>query len=257
MTKDLAKTKAVLVTGASRGIGAAISMDLAKKGYQVVCLSRSGSMPEVPGLMSERYPRAIKDRLIPVAGDVTSRADMESAVREITAKGLTLAGIVNNAGIHSDCASTELTVESFRETLDVNTIAVLQGCQVVYPELVKGGGGLIVNIGSFFDKLGVKRNLAYCASKAAVGALTRVLAVEWAKYGIRVLNVAPGYIATDLNRESMDRGPLSEYLAKRIPGGKPGEASDVSALVVSLFEIDTAFLTGETLYVDGGQGVAH
>lgn len=257
MKKVQTSKKAVLVTGASRGIGASIALDLAGRGFQVACVSRSGALPKVTGESDEARYRGIVAQLTPITADVTSKEAMSDVVSEITGKGFTLAGIVNNAGIHSDCASAELSAESFREILDVNTIAVMQGCQVVYPELVKNGGGLIVNIGSFFDKLGVKRNLAYCASKAAVGALTRVLAVEWAKYGIRVLNVAPGYIATDLNRKSLEQGPLSEYLAKRIPAGKVGEANDVSMLVASLFEIDSPFLTGETLYVDGGQGVAH
>jgi NAD(P)-dependent dehydrogenase (short-subunit alcohol dehydrogenase family) len=122
---------------------------------------------------------------------------------------------------------------------------------------VKAGGGLIVNIGSFFDKLGVKRNLAYCASKAAVGAMTRCLAVEWAAQGIRVVDVAPGYILTDLNRDVMESGPLRAYLEKRIPGGAPGSAADVAEVVAMLFDTTGRFLTGETLYIDGAQGIAH
>jgi NAD(P)-dependent dehydrogenase (short-subunit alcohol dehydrogenase family) len=117
---------------------------------------------------------------------------------------------------------------------------------------------MIVNIGSFFDKLGVKRNLAYCASKAAVGAITRCLAVEWAAKGIRVMDVAPGYIVTDLNADSMTAGgPLRAYLDKRIPGREPGTAADVGALVACLFTPAGGFLTGETIYIDGGQGIAH
>ena len=126
----------------------------------------------------------------------------------------------------------------------------------IYPHLVKAGGGLIVNIGSFFDKVGVKRNVAYCASKAAVGAITRCLAVEWASKNIRVLNVAPGYIETDLNRDAF-KGPLREFLAKRIPGGKHGSPEDIAKLVAALFDEDIPFLTGETIYIDGGQGMAH
>src|SRR5690606_4727321 len=112
-----------------------------------------------------------------------------------------------------------------------NATSVFMSCQSAYPHLLAAGGGLIVNIGSFFDKMGVKRNLAYCASKAAVGAMTRCLAVEWAGKGIRVVDVAPGYIVTDLNKDAMEAGPLREYLAKRIPGGQPGSSADVARLV--------------------------
>jgi NAD(P)-dependent dehydrogenase (short-subunit alcohol dehydrogenase family) len=101
----------------------------------------------------------------------------------------------------------------------------------------------------------VKRNVAYCASKAAVGAITRCLAVEWANRGIRVLDVAPGYIVTDLNREFMTRGPLAEFLRKRIPSGATGSTSDVAKLVAAIFSEDIPFLSGETIYIDGAQGV--
>jgi NAD(P)-dependent dehydrogenase (short-subunit alcohol dehydrogenase family) len=87
--------------------------------------------------------------------------------------------------------------------------------------------------------------------------MTRCLAVEWAAQGIRVIDVAPGYIVTDLNREAMSAGPLRVYLEKRIPLGAPGTAADVAVLVASLFRMERGFLTGETIYVDGAQGIAH
>lgn len=164
-------------------------------------------------------------------------------------------GLVNNAGIHLDGKSAELRTAVYDEVMSTNARAVFVACREAYPHLAKAGG-TIVNIGSFFDKLGVKRNLAYCASKAAVGAITRCLAVEWAPKGIRVLNVAPGYIETELNAEAM-KGPLRAFLQTRVPTGGPGTPSDVARLVGSLFSEDNAFLTGETIYLDGGQGMAH
>jgi NAD(P)-dependent dehydrogenase (short-subunit alcohol dehydrogenase family) len=141
--------------------------------------------------------------------------------------------------------------------MGTNATAVFAACREAFPHLVKSGGGVIVNIGSFFDKIGVKRNVAYCASKAAVGAITRCLAVEWANRGIRVLDIAPGYIVTDLNRDAMTRGPLADYLKKRIPSGSTGTAADVAGLVAAIFSEDIKFLTGETIYIDGAQGINH
>src|SRR3954465_11874336 len=137
------------------------------------------------------------------------------------------------------------------------TPAVFTPTREAYPYLVKASGATIVNFGSFFDKVGVKRNLAYCASKAAVGAMTRCLAVEWASKGIRVLDVAPGYVVTDLNRESLERGAVREYIDKRIPGRRPGTSEEIARLVAAIYSEDIAFLTGETIYIDGGQGMAH
>ncbi|MEJ8851173.1 SDR family oxidoreductase [Variovorax rhizosphaerae] len=243
----------VVVTGASRGIGAAIAVALAQQGRHVACLSRSGALPAVPGVNE-----VLAARWIGLKADVTQAGDVAKACRQLADDGWRVTGLVNNAGVHVEAPSAELTLDTWNQMMDANATSVVTACQAVYPQLVAAGGGVIVNIGSFFDKLGVKRNLAYCASKAAVGAITRVLAVEWASKGIKVIDVAPGYIQTDLNADAMaPGGPLRAYLDKRIPGRQPGTAADVGALVATLFSPAGGFLTGETIYVDGGQGIAH
>lgn len=246
------RRKCVVVTGASRGIGAAIALELARQGRVVGCLSRSAALPDAGDVEPE-----VRQRLVVAACDVTDSASVRKAFAALTERDLAISGLVNNAGIHLEGKSHEFPLEDWQRVMDTNATAVLIGSQAAYPHLVANGGGLIVNIGSFFDKLGVKRNLAYCASKAAVGAMTRCLAVEWAAQGIRVIDVAPGYVVTDLNREAMSAGPLRAYLEKRIPLGTPGTAADVALLVASLFRMERGFLTGETIYVDGAQGIAH
>ncbi len=119
-----------------------------------------------------------------------------------------------------------------------NATSVVVASREVYPHLKAAGGGLIVNIGSFFDKMGVPRSVAYCASKAAIGAITRCLAVEWAADNIRVIDVAPGYIATDLNaefREKDERQGLDRSGAFRSRG--PGTPEEVPRLVGILFRV--------------------
>ena len=236
----------VIVTGASRGIGAAIALRLAETGLIVACISRSGALPPAPAELAQR--------LLPFTADVTDPLAVRAAI-DAAAQGRTVVGLVNNAGLHTEAKSAEVPIEAWNAVMAANATSVVIGCQAVYPHLL-ASGGLIVNIGSFFDKIGVKRTLAYCASKAAVGAITRVLAVEWAGKGIAVVDVAPGYIVTDLNRDAM-AGPLRSYLEKRIPRGRPGDADDVARLVAGLFAMDLNFLSGETIYIDGGQGIAH
>ena len=242
--------KVIVVTGASRGIGATIALELATRGFTVGCLSRQGAGPETA------VSAELAARFINVPCDVTREADVRHALAQVAAKSGALHGIVNNAGIHLDGPSDKLALETYNRVMDTNATAVFTACREIYPHLVKAGGGIIVNIGSFFDKIGVKRNVAYCASKAAVGAITRCLAVEWASKGIRVLDVAPGYIETDLNRDAF-KGPLRDFLAKRIPGGKHGTPEDIARLVAAIFCEDLPFLNGETIYIDGGQGIAH
>jgi NAD(P)-dependent dehydrogenase (short-subunit alcohol dehydrogenase family) len=248
---DQPERDCIVVTGASRGIGAAIAHALAAQGFHVACLSRSGGAPA--GAAAD-----IAEHWSLWKADVTQPASLAAVFRQIESEGWRIAGLVNNAGMHTDGVSAELPLEEWQRVMDANATSVLSACQAAYPHLVAGGGGVIVNIGSFFDKLGVKRNLAYCASKAAVGAITRCLAVEWAGKGIRVINVAPGYIETELNADVMvPGGPLRTYLDKRIPRGQPGTAADVGALVSALFSQAGNFLTGETIYIDGAQGIAH
>jgi len=245
MTREL-----ILVTGASRGLGAAIAFELAKRGYEVGCISRSGDLPRVEGATAE-----VRARWHALAADVTDRDRMQAVIRSLVERlGVPLRGLVNNAGLHTEEPTVGLPMDEFRRLMEINAVSTLAICQLVHP-LLKERGGVIVNIGSFYDKMGVKRNVSYCASKAAVGAITRCLAVEWAADGIRVIDVAPGYIKTDLNKEAME-GPLGAYLQKRIPRRSPGEAKDVGVLVSSLFQEGMDFLSGETIYVDGAQAIA-
>lgn len=243
--------KTIIVTGASRGIGAAIAIALARQGFNVACLSRKGGLPAVDAVED-----AVLARCIPIVCDVTDADSVREAYAQAAASGAPLAGLVNNAGIHLEGPSETFALADYEAVFATNATSVFASCQQAYPYL-KTAGGLIINIGSFYDKMGVKRNLAYCASKAAVGAITRCLAVEWATKGIRVIDVAPGYIETDLNKETMASGPLRDYLEKRIPGRKPGTADNVAAMVAALFATGAPFLSGETIYIDGAQSIAH
>jgi len=235
--------RVIAVTGASRGIGAAIALELAGRGFTVGCLTRKGAGPE-------------HERCLPITCDVTDVASIRQALAALAERAGGIAGLVNNAGIHLYGKSHELASGVFDEVMDTNARGVFVVCREIYPYLAQDGG-TIVNIGSLFDKLGVKQNLAYCASKAAVGAITRCLAVEWAPKKIRVLCVAPGYIETEMNTDAMQKGPLRAFLQARVPAGGPGHVQDVARLVAMLFAEDIPYLTGETIYLDGGQGMAH
>ena len=230
----------IIVTGASRGIGATIMTELGSRGYKIVGLSRTGAVPVGRG----------------IACDMTNEAAVKDSFAAIAAEGPVM-GLVNNAGVHLASPSATLASDEFRQVMELNATSVMVAAREIYPYLKANDGGMIVNIGSFFDKLGVVENLAYCASKAAVGAITRCLAVEWAGDDIRVLNVAPGYIKTDLNKDFLARDRISAWMKTRIPTGGPGSPEQVARLIGALFDADLPFLTGETIYLDGGQGINH
>jgi NAD(P)-dependent dehydrogenase (short-subunit alcohol dehydrogenase family) len=227
----------VIVTGASRGIGEAIASELDQRGFEVVAFSRGGRSAVGIGTVC----------------DMTDERSIARAIASIGERG-PIVGLVNNAGVHEARPSAELSLSEFEACMRLNASAVLVASREAYPHLRRSGEGLIVNIGSFFDRLAVAENLAYCASKAAVAAMTRCLASEWAKDGIRVLDVAPGYIETDLNRDFLANQKVRSWLKRRVPVGRPGNVGEVARLVGVLFSEKIAFLTGETIYIDGGQG---
>ncbi len=229
-----------VVTGASKGIGAAIARELAARELSVVCISRTGGTPAGQGMVC----------------DMADEQQIKECF-EVIAKRGPIAGLVNNAGLHRSSASSELTTREYERVMHLNATSVMVACREAYPHLKAYGAGRIVNIGSFFDKLGVSGNLAYCASKAAVGAITRCLAVEWAADGILVNNVAPGYVETDLNRDFLANQKVKSWLGKRIPVGRVGQPREVAQVVAALLTGSMTFLNGETIYVDGGQGINH
>lgn len=239
MPDDSPSTGQIIVTGASKGIGAAIAVELERRGASVVGLSRSGTAPA--------------GHAVPC--DMTDEEAVRRAFAGIAERG-PIAGLVNNAGVHIGGAIATLEIGDFDRTMALNATAVMVAARELYPYL-RQAGGIIVNIGSFFDRMGVPDNLAYCASKAAVAAMTRVMAVEWAEDGIRAVNVAPGYIETDLNRDYLAREKVRNWMKSRIPVGSPGRPQDVARLVGAIVCDRIGFLTGETIYIDGAQGINH
>src|SRR5689334_13380572 len=140
-----ADKKVIAVTGASRGIGAAIALELARRGFTVGCLTRKGGGPE-----SGEASR-FNANFVNIACDVTDEANVKAAFADLVKKTGALHGLVNNAGIHLDAPSHELPTATYEKVMATNATAVFAACREAYPHLLKSGGGSIVNIGSFFD----------------------------------------------------------------------------------------------------------
>lgn len=239
--------KVIAVTGANRGIGAEIARELGRRGFTVGCLSRGGVLPD-------NLPAGA--RFHPFRCDVTDEESVQAALAGLADAAGSLNGLVNNAGTIAEFKSSELSVADYEAVMRTNATAVMMVSREAYPHLCAAGGGGIVNIGSFWDKLGVPRNLPYCASKAAIAAITRCHAVEWARDRISVVDVAPGYIETDFNKDFFADEKTREWLRQRAPLKKPGSTAEVARLVAALFAEDLPFLTGETIYIDGAQSVS-
>ncbi len=243
---------AIAVTGTSRGIGAAIAVELARRGFTVACLTRGGkSFQEAPA------PEELLPRLLEETCDVTDDRALRRALNSAAERGGGLRGLVNNAGVHITGPAAGFATASFDQVLRTNLTAVFVACREAYPLLRANGGGTIVNIGSFFARLGVRHTAAYCASKAALGGLTRSLAVEWGPDHIRVLNVEPGYIETEISRKFLTKDWAQERIIARIPAGRAGTCEDVANLVAAVYVENLDFLTGASICMDGGNSIAH
>jgi NAD(P)-dependent dehydrogenase (short-subunit alcohol dehydrogenase family) len=235
--------EAIFVTGTSSGIGAATAAELAQRGFAVGCLSRRGIAPEHAAIRSYQ-------------GDVTDEPTVVAALSALVSDAGRLLGVVNCAGRQIEIDSLEMALADARALMDTNFFGVWTVSRLAQPYLAAAGGGTIVNVGSFYDRLGVARNAVYAASKAAIGSLTRCLAVEWAGAGIRVLNVAPGYIETDINRAFFANGSVRGSIERRIPVHRVGQPEEIGRIIAGIFAESVGFLTGETIYVDGGQGIS-
>ena len=238
--------KVIAITGASRGIGSGLVAELATRGHTIGCLSRKGVGPE---------DRDIEGDLLNFACDMEDEGQIVAAFQGLSEQAGRIDVLVNNAGLHLEGVSAELAKADFEKILATNITGPFLACREVRPHMVANGGGLIINIGSFFERLGAKRNLAYSCSKAAIGALTRTLAVEWAHEKIRLINLAPGFVKTDLNAEYMTHESFRNFIQRRIPTGDAAEVNEIARLTALLVAEDLPSLTGETIFIDGGQSI--
>ena len=164
--------------------------------------------------------------------------------------------LVNNAGITLDKPSVDVSDEEWHAVLSTNLTSMFRCCRAVAPGMIARGRGKIINVGSMYGKLGVSHYAAYCASKAAVDGLTRSLAAEWARHGIQVNCLAPGYMNTDIPRAAMADPKTRERFLSKVPARRLGEPEEAAALAVYLASSASDFMTGQTVYLDGGQTMA-
>jgi 3-oxoacyl-[acyl-carrier protein] reductase len=242
--------KAALVTGASRGIGKAIALSLAKEGADVA-INCSTSLKEAKEVAREIS--GLGRRAIVVQADVADKAAVDEMVEKVVADLGRIDILVNNAGMAIVAASAELEEERWRRGIDVMLTGVFLCSQAAGKEMIKQKSGKIVNIASINGIDAFPERACYCSAKAGVMALTKVLGCEWARYDINVNAVAPGYVETDLVSNLAEKGVLDiNELADRTPKGKLAAPGDVADTLVFLASEDSKHIVGQTIVVDGG-----
>lgn len=240
--------RVAVVTGGGRGLGRAMALALAEAGADLVVGGRNSSPLEEAAAAI----RALGRRVLPVTMDATDQRSVEETVAETVRAFGRLDVMVNNAGIVADTPSLDVTPAEWQRVVDTNLNGVFYGCQAAARVMRGQGGGRIINIASAFGAMAVPRFASYCAAKAAVVQLTRVLAMEWARYQINVNAIAPGYFESDMNRAAMSDPKQHEAILRRIPQRRIGEPEELGPLAVYLASPAARYVTGETITIDGG-----
>lgn len=242
--KNLAQQVAVITGGAS-GIGLATVKAFAEKGARVVC----ADLNEASGQAAAVMVKELGSDVLFLKVNTADEASVEALVTETVKRYGRLDIMVNNAGVGTLASTHELTYEDYRKVTSVNQDGVFFGSKYAIREMLKTGGGSIVNTASILGHVGEAGAFAYNASKGAVVTMTKSLALEYASQNIRVNAVCPGYIETGMvNKEAL--GDFYDGLVARHPLGRLGRADEVAHAIVFLCENE--FVTGTSLFVDGG-----
>lgn len=239
--------KNVLVTGASRGIGAEVAKSLAGMGLKVWINYRSG----------EDEANVIKDTIIADGGeaeivgfDVTNEADFVGAIKNIVKTDGELSYLVNNAGITKDKLAMRMKEDEFMAVIEANLKSTFIGCREAVKVMSKKRFGSVVNIASIVGETGNAGQTNYAASKGGTIAMTKSFAMEAAPRGVRFNTVTPGFIATEMT--SVLKDEVKDAFTARIPLARFGEPKEVAEAVAFLLSDHSSYITGETLKVNGG-----
>ncbi len=244
------KGKVAIVTGGNSGIGAAIVLELAKQGANIVIDFRSH--PESTDELEKKIA-ALGDQAIGVEADVSKIQDLQLLVDSAVKKFGRIDILVNNAGVETRTSILDTSEAQYQKVLDVNLKSAFFGTQIAAKQMIKqGNGGRIINITSVHEDWPMPGNIAYCLSKGGMRMLTRTAGLELAKYKILVVGVGPGAVATPINLSTMKDPKLMEKLDAAIPLGRMAKPEEIASVVAFLSSDAAGYMTATSVFVDGG-----
>ncbi len=243
--------KVALVTGAGRGLGRAMALALGQAGSDLALVSRSEN--ELREVSEKIKSLAAKRRVLLFPKDLALSEEIPGLVENIQAQFGRIDILVNNAGRNIRGPAENFDIQDWDAVVDLNLKSVFVIAQAVGRVMIRQGYGKIINTASLTSFIGLPDMVAYCASRGGVAQMTKALAVEWARYGIRVNAIAPGYFRTQLTQPLFQDPKRKEWILSKIPMGRTGDAEkDLSGVVVFLASPASDYLTGQTIVTDGG-----
>lgn len=236
--------KVCIVTGGGRGIGRGMAEGLYRHGATVVLTGRTLSV-------LEEAAAAMGDRAYGIACDVSKEAEVLALRDAVVARSGKIDVLVNNAGVNPIFKTIERTsLEEWQNIIDVNLTGIFLCCKYLGGAI--GEGGSVINVSSVAGHAGLPRSVPYCGSKGGVEMMTKALALDWAKKGVRVNTLAPGWVDTDLTHGLLEHDVHGKRLLDRTPLGRFARPIDMAGGVVFLASDASAFMTGQSLVIDGG-----
>ncbi|MDH5782367.1 MAG: glucose 1-dehydrogenase [Candidatus Bathyarchaeota archaeon] len=244
------KGQTAIVTGASSGLGVTFVETLAERGVNLVIAARRyEKLVKVAEDLSSKYDIEV----IPIKTDVSQEEQVINMVKTAIEKFGSLEILVNNAGIASLSPSVDMSLEEWKKVIDVNLTGVFLCARTVAREMIKKKYGKIVNIASIYGAVGdIFPAAPYYASKGAVINLTRAMAIEWAPYKINVNAIAPGFFPSEMTASIFQDEKAMKHILSRTPLGRTGEPLDLKAALIYLASPASNYVTGQTIFVDGG-----
>ena len=247
MTDDLfsIKDKIVLISGAGRGIGRHLAHSMARHSAIVYCIDKK---------FSKEVPKSVKKNMFHIKCDITKKKSIQVVCKNIFLKHKKIDVLVNNAGITIPLMKGKLFYEkeNWAKTIDVNLTASFFCSQEVIKYMIKRNGGSIINITSLNAELAFPKNPSYVASKGGLKMVGKALAKDWGNFGVRVNNLGPGYIKTDMTKNSFDNRKTRLEREKQTFLQRWGSVDDLVGPCIFLASDASKYITGQDIYVDGG-----
>lgn len=241
--------RVALVTGGSKGLGKVIATALAEAGADVAVVSRTEA--ECAATASE-IAIATGRNTFYSAADLTKSAEVETMIEKVEAGLGPVDILVNNAGINTRGLAHELSEIDFDAVVAINLKAPFLCSRILGPRMCERAWGRVINLGSILSTVAIAGRAPYCSAKAGVANLTRVLALEWAQKGVTVNAICPGPFATDMNKPLLEDPEKYKAFVSKIPMGRWGELDEIAGIAVFLASNASSFVTGSTMYIDGG-----
>lgn len=243
--------KVALVTGGSKGLGRSIANALARAGAHVAITSRTRSDLDKAATDLRQYGREV----LSIPSDVADEGSIRTMVQQVIERFGQIDVLVNNAGVEGLGAIAEMDAQHWDHVLEINLRGPMLCCKHVGPHMIHRRQGKVINVASVGASRAVRYIGAYAASKAGLVQLTRTLALEWVRHNIQVNALCPGYFLTSINEEffASDAG---RRMITQLPMGRVAEPGEIEGAAVFLASSATSYVTGATLYVDGGYSLA-